>query len=148
MAETDIVQIKQLGYRYAYAVDTCDRDRFLEVFTPDARIHIYHPDAEEPFRNFAGFDELSDIPGRMKDMFAQTMHVMTNHLVEVDGDHAKGTVLCTSRHLTKDHENSMNVMIRYVDAYRRQGDVWKIADREIRFLWSEQHAAIDSGFGQ
>jgi len=148
MAETDIVQIKQLGYRYAYAVDACDIERFLSAFTPDARIHIYHPDAEEPFANFAGSDELSVIPGRMKDMFAQTMHVMTNHLVEVDGDNAKGTVLCTSRHLTKDRENSMNVMIRYIDRYVRIGGVWKMADREIRFLWSEQHEAIDSGFGQ
>jgi len=148
MAESDIVQIKQLGYRYAHAVDSCDLDRFLAVFTPDARLHIYHPDAEEPFTEFAGTEGLSIIPGRMKDMFAQTMHVMTNHLVEVDGDNARGTVLCTSRHLTKDRENSMNVMIRYVDCYTRIDGAWKIADREIRFLWSEQHAAIDSGFGQ
>ena len=148
MAESDIVQIKQLGYRYAYAVDACDLERFLGAFTENARIHIYHPDAEEPFTNFEGYDELSVIPGRMKDMFAQTMHVMTNHLVEVDGDDARGTVLCTSRHLTKDRENSMNVMIRYIDRYVRVDGAWLIADREIRFLWSEQHAAIDSGFGQ
>ena len=31
MAETDIVQIKQLGYRYAYAVDACDIERFLSA---------------------------------------------------------------------------------------------------------------------
>jgi len=148
MAETDIVALKQLGYRYADAIDACDLGRFLDVFTPDARLHIYHPDADEPFANFSGHDEMRIIPDRMRDMFAQTMHVMTNHLVEVEGDSAKGTVLCTARHLVKDRENSMNVMIRYVDSYVRQGGDWKIADRQIRFLWSEQHAAIDSGFGQ
>lgn len=148
MTETDIVMLDQLAYRYADAIDACDLDRFLDVFTPDARLHIYHPDADEPFWNFSGHEEMRIIPGRMEDMFAQTMHVMTNHLVEVDGDRAKGTVLCTARHLTKDRENSMNVMIRYIDKYARQGGEWKIADRQIRFLWSEQHAAIDSGFGQ
>ena len=148
MAETDIVALKQLAYRYADALDACDLERFLAVFTPDARLHIYHPDAEEPFANFSGHGEMRIIPGRMRDMFAQTMHIMTNHLVEVDGDAASGTVLCTARHLTKDRENSMNVMIRYADSYRRIDGAWKIADRQIRFLWSEQHTAIDSGFGQ
>jgi 3-phenylpropionate/cinnamic acid dioxygenase small subunit len=148
MAETDIVQLTQLGYRYADAIDACDLDRFLAVFTPDARLHIYHPDANEPFASFSGHDEMRIIPGRMEDMFAQTMHLMSNHLVDVDGDKATGTVLCTARHLVKDRENSMNVLIRYIDEYIRENGEWKIADRQIRFLWSEQHPAIDSGFGQ
>ena len=148
MAEVDIVALKQLAYRYADAIDGCDLDRFLAVFTPDARLRIYHPDADEPFADLAGHEQLRIIPGRMRDMFAQTMHVMTNQVVEIDGDEARGTLLCTARHLTLDRENSMNVMIRYVDSYQRRDGAWKITDRQIRFLWSEQHTAIDSGFGQ
>lgn len=144
----DIVALEQLAYRYAEAIDACDVDRFLAVFTPKARLHIYHPDAEAPFADFSGHDELNVIPGRMRNMFAQTMHAMANPLVEVTGDRASGTVLCTARHLTLDRENTMNVMIRYIDAYERCVDGWNIADRQIRFLWTEQHAAIDSGFGQ
>lgn len=144
----DIVALEQLAYRYAEAIDACDVDRFLAVFTPKARLHIYHPDAETPFADFSGHDELNVIPGRMRNMFAQTMHAMANPLVEVTGDRASGTVLCTARHLTLDRENTMNVMIRYIDSYERCEDGWKIADRQIRFLWTEQHAAIDSGFGQ
>lgn len=148
MALEDIIALEQLAHRYADAIDACDLERFLAVFTPDARLQIYHPDADEPFADLSGHDELQIIPGRMRDMFAQTMHVMTNHLVDLDGDQATGTVLCTARHLTLDHENSMNVMIRYLDSYKRCDGTWKIADRQIRFLWSEQHAAIDIGFGQ
>jgi 3-phenylpropionate/cinnamic acid dioxygenase small subunit len=148
MALEDIVALEQLAFRYADAIDACDLERFLAVFTRDARLHIYHPDAEEPFADLSGHDELRIIPGRMRDMFAQTMHIMNNHLVALDGDRATGTVLCVARHLTLDRENSMNVMIRYVDRYERSDGAWKIADRQIRFLWSEQHAAIDSGFGQ
>ena len=148
MALVDIVALEQLAYRYANAIDACDVDRFLAVFTRDARMHIYHPDAEEPFADLLGHEQLQIIPGRMRNMFAQTMHIMTNQLVDVDGDRATGTLLCTARHLTIDRDNSMNVMIRYIDCYERCDGAWKIADRQIRFLWSEQHAAIDSGFGQ
>jgi ketosteroid isomerase-like protein len=148
MVLEDIVALEQLAYRYGDAIDACDLDRFLAVFTPDARLRIYHPDADEPFAEMSGHEELQIVPGRMRDMFAQTMHSMTNHLVDLDGDRATGTVLCAARHLTIDRENSMNVMIRYADRYERNDGAWKIADRQIRFLWSEQHAAIDSGFGQ
>lgn len=148
MAEHDIVALEQLVYRYADAIDACDVDRFLAVFTPEARLHIYHPDAEGPFADLAGHDQLRIVTGRMRDMFAQTMHVMSNMLIEVDGDRASGTSLCTARHLTIDREASMNVMLRYVDRFERSDGAWKIADRQIRFLWSEQHTAIDNGFGQ
>ena len=62
----------------------------------------------------------------MRNMFAQTMHVMSNQLVDIAGDRASGTMLCTARHLTLDRENTMNVMIRYVDAYERREGSWKI----------------------
>lgn len=148
MSLVDIVTLQQLAYRYADAIDACDADRFVAVFAPQARMHIYHPDAEAPFADYSGHEQLRTIPGRMRDAFAQTMHIMTNHIIELDGDRATGTALCTARYLTLDRDNSMNVMTRYVDCYERIADAWKIVDRQIRFLWSEQHAAIDSGFGQ
>ena len=148
MTMVDIIALNQLAYRYADAIEACDKDRFLAVFAPEARLHIYHPDAEAPFADFSGHDELAIIPGRMCDMFAQTMHVITNPLAVVEGDDATGTMLCTARHLTLDHDTSMNVMMRYLDCYQRRDGRWMIADRQIRFLWSEQHAAIDIGFGQ
>jgi hypothetical protein len=40
------------------------------------------------------------------------------------------------------------VIIRYVDRYARIGGEWRIADRQIRFLWSERHDATDSGMGR
>lgn len=148
MSFDDIVELKQLAFRCADAIDACDADRFVAVFAPEARMHIYHPDAVESFADYSGHEQLQAIPARMRNAFAQTMHIITNHLIEMDGDRASGTILCTARHLTLDRENTMNVMTRYVDRYERIGSDWKIVDREIRFLWSEQHTAIDNGFGQ
>jgi ketosteroid isomerase-like protein len=150
MADSDVVQLNQLAYSYAAAVDACDVDAFLGVFHPDARLRSYHPDAAEPFADLSGHDQLATIPNTMRGMYRHTAHMMTNHLVEVHGDFGNGQVLCTTRHLSNDAErpNSMNVIIRYIDRYERREGAWKIADRQIRFLWSELHEVTDSGMGR
>lgn len=150
MADSDIVALNQLAFRYAAAVDACDVDGFLGVFTPDARLRSYHPDAAEPFADLFGHEQLASIPNTMRGMYRKTAHQMTNHLVEVDGERASGTVLCTARHLGIDpaEASALIVVIRYVDRYVRQEGEWRIADRQIRFLWSERHAVVDSGMGR
>ena len=150
MADSDIIELNQLAYRYAAAVDACDVEAFLGVFHPDARLRSYHPDTEAPFADLSGHERLASIPNTMRGMYRHTAHMMTNHLVEVDGDSASGQVLCAARHLSNDSEqpNSMNVIIRYIDRYERREGAWKIADRQIRFLWSELHEVTDSGMGR
>ena len=144
----DIVELNQLAFRYAAAVDACDEAAFLAVFTPNGRLRSYHPDTAEPFADLMGHAQLKAIPDTMRGMFRSTAHMMTNHLVEIDGDSAKGEVLCTARHLRAEDGTSLNVIIRYVDCYERHEGRWCIADRQIRFLWSERHEVVDSGMGK
>jgi len=146
MHEGDVVALNQLAYRYAAAVDACDAALFQSVFTPDARLRSYHPGSDEPFADLTGHAKLATIPNTMRGMYQATTHMMTNHLVEVDGDEAHGTVLCTARHL--EGQTSINVIIRYLDRYARHQGEWRIADRQIRFLWSERHEVTDSGMGR
>ncbi len=148
MASEDVVELNQLAYRYAAAVDACDEALFLSVFTPDARLRSYHPEAEEPFADLVGHAQLASIPNTMRGMYRATTHMMTNHLVDVQGDSATGQVLCTARHLDPDGASTINVVIRYVDRYTRRQGAWQITDRQIRFLWSERHAVTDSGMGR
>jgi len=148
MDADDITQINQLAYRYAAAIDACDVAMLQTVFTPSGRLRSYHPGAEEPFADLVGSDQLAAVPNAMRGAHRHTMHQMTNHLVDVAGDQATGSLLCTARHLDTDGGAALNVMIRYVDRYEREGGVWKIADRQIFFLWSERHDTADSGFGK
>ena len=149
MSIADVVELHQLAYRYAAAVDACDVEGFLDVFHPDARLRVYQPDAEEPFSDAQGAEALAEVPRMMGQMFRRTAHQMTNPLVEVNGDTATGTVLCAARHLSKDDDDdtSLVVIIRYVDRYERRDREWRILDREIRFLWSERHPLADAAFG-
>ncbi len=146
--DSDVLELNRLAYRYAAAVDACDVEAFLDVFHPDARLRTYHPNAEEPFRDAVGHEQLASIPRTMRGMFRRTAHLMTNHLVDVDGDTASGMLLCTARHLSvePDDDTTLVVVIRYVDRYERRADAWRILDRQIRFLWSERHQVVDSGF--
>jgi 3-phenylpropionate/cinnamic acid dioxygenase small subunit len=149
VSDADVLELNRLAYRYAAAVDAFDVESFLDVFHTDARLRAYHPEAEEPFADAVGHEQLAWVPGRMQKMFRRTAHQMTNHLVEIDGDNANGTLLCAARHLSLDADapTSLVVVIRYVDRYERRAGSWRILDRQIRFLWSECHQVVDSGFG-
>jgi hypothetical protein len=72
------------------------------------------------------------------------MHVMSNHLLKIDGDSATGSIYCSARHLFSNPMGGMDlvVLIRYQDQYRRDGGEWKILDREIHFLWSETYSVL------
>jgi hypothetical protein len=137
--------LQELAFRYAAAVDTCDRDAFLAVFDPEGSISAYAPDADEPFAVQRGHAELAMVPGMMRQRFHRTQHMMTNHLVDLTrgaggaGHDATGSVYCTARHWNPDPLGGTDliVVIRYDDSYRRDGDGWRILDRHIRFLFSE-----------
>jgi 3-phenylpropionate/cinnamic acid dioxygenase small subunit len=150
MSCDDILALNQLAFRYAAAVDACDVDAFLSVFTSDGRLRSYHPDAQDPFADLVGHAQLAAIPNAMRGRYRRTAHMMTNHRVDVAGDSAQGEVLCTARHTSTDPQDrtSLNVIIRYVDRYVRERGAWLIADRQIRFLWSERHQIVESGMGR
>jgi 3-phenylpropionate/cinnamic acid dioxygenase small subunit len=145
VADSDVVELNRLAYRYAAAVDACDVDAFLDVFDSDARLRSYQSGSEEPFADVVGHEQLASIPSTMADMFGATFHQMTNHLVDVEEETATGSVLCTARHLSKDRHDrtAVVVVIRYVDRYTRHSGTWRIADRQIRFLWTERHTVVD-----
>ena len=147
---SDTIELNQLAFRYALAVDHCDTAAFIAVFLPDGRLRSYHPGSTTPFADLAGHEQLAAVPDTMRGMYRATAHMMTNHLVDVEGDAGSGQVLCTARHLVEEGGSSvsLNVMIRYLDRYVRRGGVWHIADREIRFLWSEKHDVTDRLIGR
>jgi hypothetical protein len=68
------------------------------------------------------------------------LHLVSNHVVDLDGDTANGTMLCTARVLQANAAAGTAVVhvVRYVDRYERRQGRWRILDRQVRILWSEQ----------
>lgn len=148
MTDCDVIELRQLVHGYAAAIDACDVDAFLAVFAPHARLRSYHPGAEEPFADLAGHEQLASIPIGIHNIFRCTAHMMANPLFELDGDTATGSGLCTARHLSDDpaEPGALTVIIRFVDRYERLAGVWRIVDRQLRFLWSELHEVVEIDF--
>ena len=142
-----MIELNQLAYRYAAAVDAQDADAFAGVFSPNGRLKTYHPDQAEPFAEQQGREALASVPRTMSGMYRKTAHLMNNHMVELAGDEASGSLLCTARHLSADPTDMsvLTVVIRYLDRYVRLDGAWFIDERQIRFLWSERTPCVDSG---
>jgi len=142
-----MLELNQLAYRYAAAVDALDEDAFAGVFSPNGALKTYHPDEPEPFVVQRGREELAGVPRTMSGMYRKTAHLMTNHLIDLAGDEATGSLLCTARHLSIEPADMtvLTVVIRYLDRYERLGGAWFIDERRIHFLWSEKTPCVDSG---
>jgi uncharacterized protein (TIGR02246 family) len=79
LSAEDMLAIQQLVARYALAVDTDDADAFLASFTEDGRF-------SSAFANAAGREELRAMRGR--GIPGRTRHIITNLIIEGDGDTA------------------------------------------------------------
>jgi hypothetical protein len=142
----DYLAIQALAFRYASGVDRRDRQGFLSVFSPEARLRVYRSgtNGDELVSTFTGHEELGRIPDLIA-RYTRTFHFVGNHLCDIQGDEATGEVYCTARHLTPGtHGNTDYVMlIRYQDVYRRRaGGRWLISDRSLFVDWSEVHAGL------
>ena len=130
----DLVEIQQLLYRYACAIDAKDWKALETVFTPDARVHYA---VERGAELSAG--ELGAWLARAMRIFKVTQHVVTNPLIELAaGDTARCTSYLTATHLqvrldgktVRTTEGS-----RYSDTLVRLPDGWRIASRKLERIW-------------
>ena len=130
----DVLEIEHLLYVYARAIDGKDWKTLAQVFTPDARIHYAVERGTE-----VGFAELGPWLARALVIFKQTQHVVTNPLVELDGDTARCTCYLTATHLQV--RKSDGALVRttegsmYSDTLVRTRDGWRIATRRLDRLW-------------
>src|SRR5690606_32856172 len=107
-----------------------DLDLLLQVFADGAVMTIHRGDKPS---TITAPGDLERIPTGLA-RYDQTLHVIGNHRVELDGDDATGEVYCTAHHLTGTEDFVMH--IRYDDRYRRTADGWRVAARDLRLLWT------------
>jgi 3-phenylpropionate/cinnamic acid dioxygenase small subunit len=140
---SDRLELGDLAYAYATALDERDVEGFAALFTRDGHLGVYEPDAEQPLLGYDGAD-IARAVGLLDD-YGETMHVVSNHRVEVDGERASGVVYCRAHHTTvRDGARFDLVMtIRYHDRYRRTPAGWRFSHRKIVRLWNELRPLLD-----
>jgi len=119
-------------HRYAYAIDDRDLDAVRGVFTADA--HLDYTASGGP----AGArDEVVDWIGTGIAMLGATQHVVTNELVDLDGDTATSRCYLVNPLLTAGDDPTVVLLGgEYRDRWRRADDGWRIVDRQHVVTWT------------
>ncbi len=132
-------EITEVLYRRARAGDRRDVELALSC---------YHPDATEDHEGFAGsardfIRDVSMISPDSKAPVAGLWHMITNVLIELDGDAAtvESYHIALVRRDEGDGETHAFIGGRYLDRFACRDGRWAIAHRDVVFDWSRVGAA-------
>lgn len=123
----DISEIIMLTHRYANAVDRYDPAALLSVFTEDAVLD-HSPCG---YAKSTGHGEIEAYFGRLKASGRASMHITSNHVVEVRGE-AEATGSSYVQAMRPGTEPGMPVTAALAmneDVYSKTSDGWKISQR-------------------
>jgi ketosteroid isomerase-like protein len=131
-ARADAEMIRELKHRYCWCFDDADLDGLMALFTEDAICEL------GPFGTWRGLAEiragyerqmrLSGVPGGR-------LHVVTNPIVEVDGDRATGRWYLTDHDISPGSTAPIRLIAGYADEYRRVDSQWRIARTVVQIRW-------------
>jgi ketosteroid isomerase-like protein len=126
--------IRECLYRYSRGVDRLDAGMIRSAYWPDA------------------VDEHLDFTGNAEDFIAwsfpimgtmdQTMHMIGNVLMRIDGDRADVESYFYGYHRVNAPDGSKADVIgagRYLDNFAKRGDEWRIARRLVQTDWFRQY---------
>lgn len=121
----DKQEIYDVLMRCARGSDRYDMELFKSAFHPDATMvyeGLFQGDAEEVFQRVEKFHQTLD----------GTMHVISNHLADVDGDVAYAETYVNAYHWATPRDDltrNFTTGSRYIDRLERRNGEWKIARR-------------------
>lgn len=121
--------IRALAARYCFAIDNHDLAAVRDLFTEDARVFSC-----DGVMDATGRDAIIRQYEERFRVLGPSNHVSHDHWVRIESaDRATGTL---SAHAELWRNDQMMVTaLRYEDAYRREGGVWRFASRELSFLY-------------
>ena len=130
----------ELTYRYGRAMDDRDWEAFRSVFTDD--VHVNLGDTYI----LTGRQEITDAVRPLIEACSITHHMMTNHLVELDGDRATMGLYCRAFHKgsgTKANQ-TYECLARYTAAAVRTNGEWAISEwnETVYYDWGSQDVLI------
>jgi ketosteroid isomerase-like protein len=122
--------IRELGLLYSRAIDRKDSALLRDLYTEDAT-DTHGTDFSGNVADYVAFIE-STAP-----FMAYSGHHVCNHLIEVDGDTAKGEVYVLAVHCLEAGEGKRVEdwhVVRYMDDYRRCADgKWRFSKRFVTY---------------
>jgi len=124
----DREELRELTAKYAHWVALGEGAKVAELFTDDG-VFINEVMGQEPNIVVRGHKQLNEFYPSLKRGTA--LPCIHNHIIELDGDQAKGT--CTIEVRITQKKQSVIGSGYYADAYRRVNGQWKFAERHCYF---------------
>jgi len=124
---SDRIQIDDLLIRYTVAIDKKDWDLLDTVYTPDAKI-----DYTESGGIKGEYPEVRAWLAKALAPFTMTQHLISNSVIELDGDAARGRTMVFNPMGTDDGNGGLKIFYVgawYVDKLVRTSEGWRIAER-------------------
>jgi len=127
-------ELRSLVDRYAVAADEGDGAAFGALFAPDAVLSVVGADDVERSR-YEGPSAIATVPGKLG-RYDHTLHLVSTHACQVDGDRATGVAYCEAHHRSGTTDKVL--FIRYDDRYvHADTGGWRFGSRTVRTLWEE-----------
>jgi ketosteroid isomerase-like protein len=126
--------IRECLYRYSRGVDRLDADMIRSAYWPDCvdRHLVFKGNAEE----FIAWS--FPIMGSMD----QTMHMIANVLIRIEGDSADVESYFYGYHRLNTPDGGKADAIgagRYIDKFEKRGDEWRIKERLVQTDWFREY---------
>ncbi len=120
----DVAAIERVLVRYATAIDTRDWDLFRSCFAPDLKADY------GDYGRWADVDGITAYMERAHLGFEATNHLLSNFVIEVDGDRASAVSYVHVVLVFGGESTSwIDGIGRYEDRLVRTGEGWRIAQR-------------------
>jgi ketosteroid isomerase-like protein len=131
-AITDRIEITDVLYRYASAIDRFDHQGLRQTLADDLRAQYGN---SEPL---TGGDAVASWVAESTATVVWQHHLLSVYHVEVDGDLARALVYHTSHQVFADDPGKAKVLVgRYHNELRRTAAGWKISELVLELLWGE-----------
>jgi hypothetical protein len=136
----DDMALRRLALSYARHADRREPDLFASLFEPDGELRMVRRGDTGPPGVSRGRTEIAKAVARLS-RFEATLHFVGNHTIDITGDDATGEVYCLAHHVSARGDDRIDhvMFIRYQDRYRRHGEEWLFAERELHVDWTEDH---------
>ena len=130
---TDRIEISELLFRFARALDTKDYAGYVALYAPDGILELPDPKGGPPI--VLRRDEMANAIPRSLGRYAATHHLSCNHQIEISGDTAESHSYLQAVHVRRIPTDHWSAGGWYDCCYQRIDGDWRFSRIRLTAIW-------------